>query len=427
LPKALKLGDDNPAIEMEVNQLQTEVCRLAKLQNDLLLSNEALNTILGYKEGINHPIKGDKVQEFQKLLHEQLAKEIPVIPISATINFNEVRGAIVDVPKLLRLIAEHHPTIKLPANGQARLLISADGRNSSKSSQFTLVTMTILPNPDCKAEIENYASIDRVFTIGLMEIGESYECMKVLLRELRPYLELVKEGLRNVVSKHIEPHKPKRKSRAKCKNPKKGVCTCSANHHVKPTSAYYLRFQLFWCSDWKMLATVLGLNAANADYFCPFCTWLAQVRTSSKPEEFEKYLRSFEKLSGECCLLCDNTCEIFARTPNAEVFINQNLSKRTCKPNHGIIQPMLLPLSVFDSIESIWIDVLHCLLRLTDVQERALIQATTWKEEPLQALITAVKAQCSVNWIPYEKYDKTTGVSSIKFPTLDGKVHNLFL
>lgn len=251
--------------------------------------------------------------------------------------------------------------------------------------------------------------------------------MKVLLQELRPYLESVKKDIRVVIcnqEESISTVKSKRKSRAKKSQVPKGVCTCSENHHVKPITPYSLKFQFFWCSDWKMLATVLGLNAANSDYFCPFCTWLAQAKTLSKPEDFKKYLRSFTERSGKCCLLCDDNCAFSATTP---ALLNSNLTRRTCKPVHGIVEPMLLPLSVFDSINCIWIDVLHCLLRLTDVQERALIQATTWREEPLEALITAVKTQCSVNWIPFEKYDKTTGGSYVKFPTLDGKVRFLTL
>lgn len=173
LPKPKIVGSESHIDLTDVQLLQAQICRIAKLQNELLLSDAAVHELLGYKDGINFPAKGNKIQEFQQLLRDHLAEDIPVIPLSAFINLNQVRGAVVDVPKLLQFIAEHHPTIKFPANGFVRLLISADGRNSSKSSQFTLVTMTILPNPDCKSEVENYADLGRIFT-GLYWINGNW-------------------------------------------------------------------------------------------------------------------------------------------------------------------------------------------------------------------------------------------------------------
>ena len=114
--------------------------------------------------------------------------------------------------------------------------MSGDGRNSAGHKDFTLITLSFF-SPS------SYASAEDTHTIGLMEIGEDRNALKEVFNYLNPLLEDV--AINGVDGIELEFH---------------------------------------FCSDWKFLSLVLGINAANSNHFCPFCSIHSVLKTNSKLE-----------------------------------------------------------------------------------------------------------------------------------------------
>lgn len=190
--------------------------------------------------------------------------------------------------------------------------------------------------------------------------------------------------------------------------------------------------EFHFCSDWKFLAIVLGVNAANAVHFCPFCTTPKQQRRNNLNIK-DQYIRKLEQktdskgntyyqVSGSTCFHCDTDyVNESSRGNKCYTYHHDDLgdfNKCSKKSSHGVVSTSLLSSKVF-SMERIWIDVLHSFLRMTDILQDALI-AEMEKHNRISEFQNQVHLQCNLIWRAYYKYDEKTEKQSLEFPTLDG-------
>src|SRR5437764_13433157 len=140
------------------------------------------------------------------------------------------KGAYRSIKKILEYIipayiqkGELDPTIPI-----IHLRISGDGRNVGRKVKHVMITMALLD------ESINLFKSDYHYTIVLFPGTENYSTLKVatnaLIQELQ---ELSNTGM--VINNIL------------------------------------WDFELFFSSDWKFLAICLGFNAANSNFFCPWC------------------------------------------------------------------------------------------------------------------------------------------------------------
>lgn len=107
--------------------------------------------------------------------------------------------------------------------------ISGDGRNVGRKIKHVMITFALLN------DFENIFNPSYHYSLVLYTGQEDYECLKNALNPLIQELNHLKEnGFLDNFDKHW-------------------------------------KVSLYISSDWKFLAMVLGFNAANSDYFCPWC------------------------------------------------------------------------------------------------------------------------------------------------------------
>ena len=108
------------------------------------------------------------------------------------------------------------------------LRISGDGRNVGRKVKHVMITIALLDDPTKLFE-SNYH-----YTTVLFPGTENYSTLKIATNDLIQELqELSNTGM---IINNI-----------------------------------FWKFELFFSSDWKFLAICLGFNAANSNYFCPWC------------------------------------------------------------------------------------------------------------------------------------------------------------
>nr|CAG8645135.1 4962_t:CDS:2 [Entrophospora candida] len=169
-----------------------------------------------------------------------------------------------------------------------KLRISGDGRNVGRNVKHVMVTCSILNN------INNLWVPDHHYTVVLYPGVENYLLLQKALAPLIRDLQDINE-----------------------------------NGLIDEFGVQW-NFELFFSSDWKFLALCLGLNAANATYFCPYC--------KCTKKEIGLYNKRWEK-------------------KNMNMLINNHSS---C-PGH--IRKPLFPMIPLEN----WIaDELHVMLRITD-------------------------------------------------------------
>jgi hypothetical protein len=107
--------------------------------------------------------------------------------------------------------------------------ISGDGRNVGQKIKHVMVTFTILGD---KLTIHQPS---KHYTVALFPGTEKYDTLKIVLQPLcRDLEELAYQGLID-------------------------------------NDEFHWNCELYFSSDWKFLAICLGFNAANSNYFCPWC------------------------------------------------------------------------------------------------------------------------------------------------------------
>src|SRR6266511_1572897 len=107
--------------------------------------------------------------------------------------------------------------------------ISGDGRNVGRKIKHVMITFALLNDH------ENIFNPKYHYPLVLYTGQEDYQCLKNASSPLIQELNFLKEnGLVDNFGKHW-------------------------------------KVSLYISSDWKFLTTVLGFNAANSDYFCPWC------------------------------------------------------------------------------------------------------------------------------------------------------------
>ena len=113
-------------------------------------------------------------------------------------------------------------------------------------------------------------------------------------------------------------------------------------------------FTFVFCSDWKFLALVLGIKAANSKYFCPWCL-IDKDRIHYIDEDWNALPRLWHKTSA--CFDCKAMKE---KKPcyrsNHEFVIENNLLRTIFSPDNCVI------------------DVLHLILRTSDILEAFLYE-----------------------------------------------------
>ena len=119
--------------------------------------------------------------------------------------------------------------ILIPGTSTLFIRISGDGRNVRRKVKHVMVTMVLLNNLDGLQKPDNH------YTLVLYPGTETYEYLKNALAPLIADLCILKE---------------------------EGFNQINGNHWP---------VKLYFSSDWKFLAICLGMKAANAQHFCPWC------------------------------------------------------------------------------------------------------------------------------------------------------------
>ncbi|CAG8600876.1 6082_t:CDS:2 [Cetraspora pellucida] len=166
--------------------------------------------------------------------------------------------------------------------------ISGDGRNVGRKIKHVMMTCSVLD------DVSNLYSADYHHTILLCPGTENYNLFKKIMAPLVDELDnLVKNGL---------------------------VDSMGIRWQIKP----------YFSSDWKFLCIVLGFNAPNTTYFCPWCLCTKRdIGTQDKVYTIEK---SMEQL-------------------------------KAAKPSPGHTKPPLIPMISLDHYVP---DELHVMLRIWD-------------------------------------------------------------
>src|SRR4051812_28859694 len=114
-----------------------------------------------------------------------------------------------------------HPTI--------HLRISGDGRNVGRKVKHVMICFAILNDKN------NHYKPEKCYTLILYPKIKNYNILQKALAPLIRDLTILKE---------------------------QGLLDKQGNSW---------NFEFYFSSDWKFLAICLGLNAANSEYFCPWC------------------------------------------------------------------------------------------------------------------------------------------------------------
>ena len=131
--------------------------------------------------------------------------------------------------------------ILIPEASTLYIRISGDGRNVGRKVKHVMIVMTLLNNLNGLLKPESY------YTLVLYPGAEAYESLKNALAFLISDLSVLKE---------------------------KGFNQIGGN---------YWPVELYFSSDWKFLAICLGMKAANAQHFCPWCNCSKdKINTKSK-------------------------------------------------------------------------------------------------------------------------------------------------
>jgi len=125
--------------EMRKQELCEMARNIAKARDSHLISTAGLQALLS-ASGANCPVKAYVVEEFVRDVDKEMAELIKKYEL-------EGGGVIVDVNQLLTyLIEKIYPSLK--KKQRLHIKLSGDGRKSSRSFPFLLLTITILEDSE---------------------------------------------------------------------------------------------------------------------------------------------------------------------------------------------------------------------------------------------------------------------------------------
>jgi len=158
-------------------------------------------------------------------------------------------------------------------------------------------------------------------------------------------------------------------------------------------------------ADWKFLALVMGLNAANSRWFCLFCLCQNDQRSWTTVDwNSTQYQRTLKNLQGGKCT--DESCR----------------KGRGNSHPHGVIAECLLLEGLFD-MDDILIDVLHQFLRMMDLLLKGLIDIVT--EYRIEYKLTQ---ECLRVGVVFKKLDsKNAKTGKPEWTSLDGSAKKILL
>lgn len=161
------------------------------------------------------------------------------------------------------------------------------------------------------------------------------------------------------------------------------------------TVLFELSFEFHLCCDWKFLALSLGINAANSNYFCLFCTCSKNERSSAF-RVTESNTRNSHCMSAASCSKCSND---------------------TCRKIHGVLSGRYNLFEELIPLERVWIDIMHMYLRLSDRIESQ-IQYLAENNRKIPELVDAVYKQTGIRYKPF-KSNQDSKEDTLIYPNLN--------
>ncbi|PKC56607.1 hypothetical protein RhiirA1_402006 [Rhizophagus irregularis] len=219
--EAEKENKFHPTDQIELNQIKFKTC------NGLYEINFGQLDKMKEIKKIEAVVKSLDKGYISKEAYRSLARIEPNIPREESIG----KGGQRRVTDILNYIVPSYVKqgILIPEVSTLHIRISGDGRNVGRKVKHVMIVMTLLNNLSGLQKLENY------YTLVLYPGAETYESLKNVLVPLISDL---------------------------CNLKKNGFNQIGGNHWP---------VELYFSSDWKFLAICLGIKAANAQYFCPWC------------------------------------------------------------------------------------------------------------------------------------------------------------
>ena len=247
---------------------------------------------------------------------------------------------IMDMEEIKKLYEDmEQPKIKL------RLAI--DGRRTSNSGVKTVMTVFSLLDEAAAGRCAQ----EHQYCIALYDGGEEHEELKESLVEVFEELESLEEEGFQLGDTHYD-------------------------------------FEYYLCSDWKMLANLLGINQANSDYFCLWCDCYKPEQIFDMTVEDWKITRSYDQCRQRCTM-------------------RRKEDARGCK---------FCPLIKLD-FSKVIPDTLHLHLRVGGAIIHGIIEWAV-NNDKRDELLTAL-ADCGVR-LNIREEKQESGASRFTYPSMDG-------
>ena len=146
---------------------------------------------------------------------------------------------------------------KVLAKKSVKLRFAADGRKTTKAKKTVMCVVSVME----EEEHVGHQGMEQQYCIAVFEGDEDYADLQACLSDVLDEMQDVRDSGLEVCGTHID-------------------------------------VEWYLCSDWKFLAEFLGLNAANAQFFCLWCFCSkADIDNLDKPLGTWQIERTFE----ECC------------------------------------------------------------------------------------------------------------------------------
>ncbi|PKY35367.1 hypothetical protein RhiirB3_456076, partial [Rhizophagus irregularis] len=212
--EAEKENKFHPTDQIELNQIKFKTCNgLYEINFGQLDKMKEIKKI----EAVVKSLDKGAVSDAQQRINSEMKKVIPLTLVN--LSQPTVFDPITEEPDITDNIII---TNMLESIGKG-------GRNVGRKVKHVMIVMTLLNNLSGLQKLENY------YTLVLYPGAETYESLKNVLVPLISDL---------------------------CNLKKNGFNQIGGNHWP---------VELYFSSDWKFLAICLGIKAANAQYFCPWC------------------------------------------------------------------------------------------------------------------------------------------------------------
>ncbi|GET00608.1 hypothetical protein GLOIN_2v1728867 [Rhizophagus clarus] len=209
------------------------------------ISREAYRSLARIEDLLREKIPITLVDLSQPSVFEPITEEPDIIDGAIILNMLESvgKGGQRRITNILNYIIPLYVKkgILIPRRSILHIRISGDRRNVGRKLKHVMITMTLLNDLDGLQKPDNH------YTLVLYPGAETYESLKNALTLLISDLCILKE------------------------------------RGFKQTDGSHWPVELYFSSDWKFLATCLGMKAANAVHFCLWCDCSKNdINTTSK-------------------------------------------------------------------------------------------------------------------------------------------------